>query len=88
MEILLSEKEKAIKEGYTIVFEIEAGEVYFLDDQEIRYQLHLVCDQELICFLTQSIVYRITLPNGLKGLIVYEYGLEEESFHLFFKECL
>ncbi|MDB5198048.1 MAG: hypothetical protein JWO92_11 [Chitinophagaceae bacterium] len=70
---LVPEIQKAINEGYTWDFLFEDGFVFWDQRPEVKYWIANLKNERRVCLITETIVFRIEFPCGLKGCAVYDY---------------
>lgn len=74
----LSQQEIAILDGYIECFVFADGQVYCTLHPDKRYSLAVIEKQPFPCTKTETVVYRITTPDGIKGTAVIAFA-ENES---------
>lgn len=82
LEILTSLSEElrnAIAEGYDIVFYLEDGHVLSEADPEIKYAISHADKQPRPCASLQATIYRIVLPNGIKGFAIVSWKRDNDE---------
>lgn len=73
----LTQQEIAIQDGYTKCFVFADGHIYCTTNPSVSYCLKEVEKQPYPCILTETVVYRITTPDGVKGIAVIEFEQDE-----------
>jgi hypothetical protein len=69
----LTELEKARKDGYLHDFVFADGHVFYVAHPEKKYAIAIAEKDPRPCLITETIVYRIELPDGLKGCAVESF---------------
>lgn len=77
MKQILSQQEIAIQDGYTQCFVFADGHIYCTTNPEKIYSLVEVEKQPYPCSITETVVYRIITPDGIKGIAVIEFEQNE-----------
>ncbi len=77
MEAILTQQEIAFQEGYTECFVFADGQVYCSSNPVKGYSLTIVEKQPYPCTTTETVVYRIKTPDGIKGIAVIGFEQDE-----------
>ena len=64
---------KAIKDGFILCFVFADGFLYCEIDPGKAYPIKDVCKEPRPCLESNTVVYRITTPNGYKGYAVSDW---------------
>jgi hypothetical protein len=78
---ITTELHNAIKDGYFIAFQFLDGHVCACSNPNERYFISKVAIDPRPCLLTQTIIYRIMLPNGIKGFAILDFQEDDCSLY-------
>lgn len=81
MSKLPTELEKAITEGYCVVFIFNEGIIHQQDNPEIKYHITEVAQKPYPCHLSHVIVYRVETKDNIKGTFIMDLFNDEETLH-------
>lgn len=77
MNQILTQKEIAIQDGYTACFVFVDGQIYCSLNPDKGYSLAVIEKQPYPCTISETVVYRIKTPDGIKGIAVIPFEQNE-----------
>ena len=78
---ITTELQIAIKDGYFVAFQFLNGQVCNCSNPNERHFISKVTISPRPCLPTQTIVYRIMLPGGIKGFAILDFQEDDGSLY-------
>lgn len=78
---IVTELQKAIEEGYTVVCDFAEGCVFYCSEPHKSFFISQVTISPRPCLETQTIVYRIKFPDGVKGVALIDFQEDDCSLY-------
>lgn len=75
----LTQQEIAVQDGYTACFAFRDGQIYCTLNPDKGYSLALIEKQPCPCIITETIVYRIKTPEGIKGYAILNMKQDDDE---------